>query len=189
MSELTTFITATAVLTAISATKGQPAVIVPFYKADLYDERGTVKRLFVNYSFGSWDRVRERIKYKSSLGQVKERLFTSIVGSKAIALYCDGKTMEQIKAQILDVMWATSGDSKILFVFDKRVADDEPFFEAIGIKQRGQMVKGLSPPLSLADVGLTVQPPFVAISPDELRGTLEKNTEIYDLSEGDRTHG
>lgn len=165
MSEKTTFIKATAILSVgiIDEPDGL-ATLIPFYMAELYDHTGKVKRVFCNYTFGKRG-ADEKPEYETDLGRMKELLFCCIPGQNVVfGIMSD--SYEFTKSRMLEALWLAPNDSKILFVYQRNVGDDTVFFDALNIKTGDTL--SVEDPLTLEEVGLTVCEPFVAITREQL---------------------
>lgn len=144
--------------------------LIPVHHVQITDESGVVKTLLVNYSFGkviAEEGMNEPfLEYENDVGVMKERLFNSISdlsGKQSgitVVVYLEEDTEENIGQQIKGNLERTPGGTRLLMVWDRGKVDDRPFYEVLGLAKNGVPTSPTPKPVSLAELGYTVAPPF-----------------------------
>jgi hypothetical protein len=139
--------------------------IMPFQFVQTVDKNLLRKKMLVNWTFGTVNEETREIKYDSELGEIKHFMLQHFDTKKDMMarVFQDG----DIKQKIIDTLHRAEDGQPILFIWEKGIADETVFYEALNLIKDGKVSNPMHP-IMLSDTGFEVKAPFRALTPDEM---------------------
>jgi len=133
--------------------------VFPFMHVTLYKNKKKWKQHLVNYTFGVMNE-QKTIDYDSELGELKSQLFAHLnpvpTGRVNLCYYRTGGIAKKI---LRDLKEAPDG-RPLLFVWDKSLSEENPFYHALGVNP-SSCTNLATKMMTLEELGLKIKLPFL----------------------------
>lgn len=141
--------------------------VIPFMVVQVFDSNGTKKTVYCNYAFGTWSG--SEVDFYSPLGKLKMlqlgALRSANIGAD-VGVICQvlRRSRNNLVSDIIETLQSVKNFERVLFVWDKVLSDECPFYRALNINLKD--LNNLAQPILLASEGLTFDPdsPFMEVS-------------------------
>ena len=138
---------------------GDKPSILPLMHVVLYRNKAKWKEHLVNYTFGKKG-VGNNIDFENELGEIKAALFSHLdpvpTGQVELHYYRQGQNIEK---KIIRDLKAAPDKRPLLFVWEKKISDETPFYKALGVEPKNIVNLGVKM-TKLSDLGLSLKHPY-----------------------------